>query len=55
MHAFATSPVNLIWVVMLMPTTVMFAPEVHTISAASGSPYIWTQTHSTSGKGNNWN
>ena len=34
------SPFNLTWVVMLMPTTSIFAPDVNTTSAASGSPYI---------------
>lgn len=31
-------PVNLTWVVIFIPTTVMLAPEVNTKSAASGSP-----------------
>ncbi len=34
----AIQPVNLTWVVIFIPTTAMFAPDVKTTSAASGSP-----------------
>lgn len=39
-------PVRQTCVVMLMPTTTISAPEVKTMSAASGSPWICSVMHS---------